>query len=171
MFPSGSVAYRLIEEKWFSDIAWLSDAKIRAGYGIAGNNRIGDLLYMQLYGVTGEYALDHSVLPGFAPSALANTELKWEKTVSRSVGLDLGFLSNRIQLSVDYYHNKGNDLLLSVAIPPTLGYTTQLQNVGSTSNRGWEFQLNAIPVQKKISPGLPISISHSTGTGWKALAD
>lgn len=149
IFPSGSVAYRLIEEKWFSDIAWLSDAKIRAGYGIAGNNRIGDLLYLQLYGVTGEYALNHSILPGFAPSALANTELKWEKTISRSVGLDLGFLSNRIQLSVDYYHNKGNDLLLSVAIPPTLGYTSQLQNVGSTSNRGWEFQLNAIPVQKK----------------------
>lgn len=149
VFPSGSVAYRLIEEKWFSDIAWLSDAKLRAGYGVAGNNRIGDLLYMQLYGVTGEYALNHSILPGFAPSALANTELKWEKTVSRSVGLDLGFFSNRVQLSVDYYHNKGNDLLLSVAIPPTIGYTSQLQNVGSTSNKGWEFQLNAIPVQKK----------------------
>ncbi|QEC43389.1 SusC/RagA family TonB-linked outer membrane protein [Pseudobacter ginsenosidimutans] len=149
IFPSGSVAYRLIEEKWLSDIAWLSDAKIRAGYGVAGNNRIGDLLYMQLYGVTGEYALGHTVLPGFAPPALANTELKWEKTVSRSVGLDLGFLSNRLQFTVDYYHNKGNDLLLSVAIPPTLGYTSQLQNVGSTSNRGWEFQLNGTPVQRK----------------------
>lgn len=149
IFPSGSVAYRFIEEKWFSNISWLTDAKIRAGYGIAGNNRIGDLLYMQLYGVTGEYALNHSILPGFAPSALASENLKWEKTISRSVGLDLGFLSNRIQFSADYYHNKGNDLLLSVAIPPTNGYSTQLQNVGSTSNRGWEFQINAIPVQRK----------------------
>ncbi|WP_127124737.1 SusC/RagA family TonB-linked outer membrane protein [Pseudoflavitalea rhizosphaerae] len=149
IFPSGSIAYRLIEEKMFSDIAWLSDAKVRGGFGVAGNNRIGDLLYMQLYGVTGEYALNHTILPGFEPPALANENLKWEKTVSRSIGLDLGFLSNRIQFSVDYYHNKGNDLLLSVAIPPTNGYTSQLQNIGATSNRGWEFQLNAIPVQRK----------------------
>lgn len=149
IFPSGSLAWRFSQEKFMAGTSgWLSDAKIRVGFGTAGNNRIGDLLYQQLYGVTGEYALNHSILPGFAPAALANEDLKWEKTVSRTIGLDLSFFNNRVQLTADYYKNSGKDLLLSVAIPPTTGYTSQLQNVGSTSNRGIELQLNAVVLQK-----------------------
>ena len=148
-FPSGSLAWRFSQEKFMNNFNWLSDGKVRIGYGTAGNNRIGDLLYLQLYGVTGEYALNHSVLPGFAPSALANENLSWEKTISKNIGLDLSFLQNKIQLTVDVYKNEGKDLLLAVAIPPTSGYTTQLQNVGSTSNSGIEFQLSATPIQQK----------------------
>lgn len=128
---------------------FLSDAKVRVGFGAAGNNRISDLLYLQLYGVTGEYALNHSIFPGYAPSALANTDLKWEKTISQNIGIDLSFLNNKINLSVDGYYNKGKDLLLLVAIPPTSGYVSQLKNVGSTSNMGIEFQLSANVIQKK----------------------
>jgi len=150
LFPSGSIAYRFSQEKWMeSTSSWLSDAKIRAGFGTAGNNRIGDLLYLQLYGVTGEYALNHNVLPGFAPPALANEDLKWEKTVSNNIGLDLSMFRNRLQFTVDLYKNSGKDLLLQVAIPPTNGYSSQLQNVGSTSNRGVEFQINFNAIQKK----------------------
>ena len=75
--------------------------------------------------------------------------MKWEKTVSKNIGFDLSFFKNRIQLTADIYQNKGNDLLLQVAIPPTSGYTSQLQNVGSTSNKGVELQLNATPVQRR----------------------
>ena len=149
LFPSGTLAWRFSQEKFMEGLSFLSDAKVRVGFGAAGNNRISDLLYLQLYGVTGEYALNHSVLPGYAPSALANSELKWEKTISQNIGLDLSFLNNRINLSVDGYYNKGKDLLLLVAIPPTSGYVTQLQNVGSTSNKGVEFQLSASVLQKK----------------------
>ena len=84
-FPAGSVAYRFTSEKMFQNSKWLSDGKIRAGFGNAGNNRIGDLLYLQLYGVTGEYALNHTVQPGFAPSALSNDALKWESTQSQNL--------------------------------------------------------------------------------------
>ncbi len=150
LFPSASVAWRFSKEKFMDGFSsWLSDAKVRLGYGTAGNNRIGDLLYLQLYGVTGEYALNHTILPGFAPSALANETLKWEKTISQNLGFDFSFLKNRINLSADIYYNKGKELLLSVAIPPTTGYTTQIQNVGSTSNRGVELQLNALVLDKK----------------------
>ncbi|HKH62491.1 MAG TPA: TonB-dependent receptor [Flavitalea sp.] len=148
-FPSGSLAWRFSQEKFMENIGWISDAKLRIGYGTAGNNRIGDLLYLQLYGVNGEYALNHTLLPGFSPSALANENLKWEKTISQNIGLDLSFIQNRIQFTVDVYKNEGKDLLLAVAIPPTSGYTSQLQNVGTTSNRGVEFQVNAVAVQKK----------------------
>lgn len=149
LFPSGTLAWRFSQEKFMENISFISDAKIRMGYGTAGNNRIGDLLYLQLYGVTGEYALNHNLLPGYAPAVLANQDLKWEKTISKNIGLDFSFLQNRIQFSVDGYYNKGKDLLLSVAIPPTTGYSAQIQNLGSTSNKGLEFQLSANIIQNK----------------------
>jgi TonB-linked SusC/RagA family outer membrane protein len=128
---------------------FINDAKIRIGYGAAGNNRIADLLYLQLYNISGQYALNHQILTGNSPQALANPFLKWEKNISQNVGLDLSFFRNRLQLTVDAYHNKGNDLLLAVNTPPTSGYTQQIQNVGSTSNRGIEFQISATPIQSK----------------------
>ena len=149
VFPSGSLAWRLSREKFLDDVKWLSDAKLRFGYGIVGNNRIDNLLYLQLYGVTGQYAFNHSILPGFAPTALANPGLKWEQNVTRNIGLDLAFFNNRVQLTVDAYKNSANDLLLAVQIPPTTGYTQQIQNIGATSNRGVEIQLNATPIENK----------------------
>jgi TonB-linked SusC/RagA family outer membrane protein len=149
IFPSGSVAWRLSQEKFMKDVTWINDAKLRFGYGAVGNNRIGDLLYLQLYGVSGQYAFNHSLVPGFAPTALANPNLRWETNITRNLGLDLSILRNRVQLTIDAYKNSANDLLLSVAIPPTTGYTSQIQNIGSTSNRGLEIQLNVVPVQTK----------------------
>ncbi len=149
LFPSGSVAWRFTKEKWFGNIPWLTDGKLRYGYGAVGNNRIDNLLYLQLYGVTGQYAFNHSILPGFAPSALANPGLRWEKNTTSNFGLDLSLFNNRVQFTMDIYKNTAKDLLLAVNIPPTTGYTTQLQNIGATSNRGIEFQLTANAVQKK----------------------
>ena len=149
VFPSGSVAWRFTKEKWFDKITWLNDGKLRYGYGAVGNNRIDNLLYLQLYGVTGQYAFNHSILPGFAPSALSNPDLRWEKNTTSNIGLDLSMFNNRVQFTVDIYKNTAKDLLLAVNIPPTTGYTQQLQNIGATSNRGVEFQLSAVAVQKK----------------------
>ena len=149
VFPSGSVAWRFSKEKLFNKATWLNDGKLRFGYGSVGNNRIGNLLYQQLYGVTGQYAFNHSILPGFAPISLTNPDLRWEKNTTRNFGIDLSMFQNKIQLTVDIYKNSAEDLLLAVAIPPTTGYTSQLQNIGATSNKGVEIQLGATPVQKK----------------------
>lgn len=149
VFPSGSLAWRISKEAFMQDISFINDAKLRFGYGAVGNDRIGDLLYRQLYGVTGQYAFNHSIVPGFAPTALANPNLRWEKNITQNLGLDLSVLNSRLTLTVDAYKNSANDLLLAVQIPPTTGYTSQLQNIGATSNRGIEFQLNAVPVQRK----------------------
>ena len=149
LFPSGSVAWRFSREKIFEKLKWLNDGKLRFGYGAVGNNRIGNLLYLQLYGVTGQYAFNRSIVPGFAPTSLANPNLRWEVNVTRNLGLDLAFFNNRLQLSVDAYKNSANNLLLDVAIPPTTGYNSQIQNIGATSNRGLEFQLNATPISKR----------------------
>ncbi len=149
VFPSGSIAWRFSKEKWFEKANWLTDGKLRLGYGSSGNNRIGNLLYQQLYGVTGEYAFNHSILPGFAPIALSNPNLRWENNTSLNFGIDLGFFNNRAQLTIDAYKNSAKDLLLAVAIPSTTGYSTQLQNIGATSNKGLEIQLNSTPVVYK----------------------
>lgn len=149
VFPSGSIAWRFSKEKFFDNVKWLIDGKLRIGYGAVGNNRIGNLLYQQLYGVTGEYAFNHSILPGFSPISLSNPDLRWEKNTSQNYGLDLALFNNKLNLSVDVYKNTAKDLLLSVAIPPTTGYTSQLQNIGATSNRGIEIQLGTNPIQKK----------------------
>ncbi len=145
-FPSGSFAWRFSRESFMEGLDWLNDGKIRFGFGAVGNNRIGNLLYRQLYGVTGQYAFNHSILPGFAPSALASPNLRWEANKTRNIGLDLSLFKNRVQFSVDAYKNTADDLLLSVDIPATTGYSTQLQNIGATSNRGIEFQLGATPI-------------------------
>ncbi|OQP47384.1 SusC/RagA family protein [Niastella yeongjuensis] len=149
VFPSGSVSWRFSQEAFMKDLSWLNDAKLRFGYGSVGNNRIDNLLYLQLYGVTGQYAFNHIIQPGVAPTALQNPDLRWERNTTMNLGLDWAMLNNRLQFTVDVYKNTAKDLLLAVNIPPTLGYTTQLQNLGATSNRGIEFQVSAIPISKK----------------------
>lgn len=149
IFPSGTLAWRFSQEDFMQGVGFINDAKIRVGYGTAGNNRIDDFLYLQLYNTNGLYALNHIALPGYEPEALANPNLRWERNISRSIGLDLSLLNNKIQFTVDAYKNSGNDLLLAVAIPPTSGYTSQIQNLGSTSNKGLEFQINATPISSK----------------------
>lgn len=147
--PSGSVAWRISKEKFMQNISWISDAKIRYGYGQVGNNRIGNNLYLQLYGVTSSYALNHAVLPGFVPTALSNPDLEWEKNITRNFGLDLSLFNDKLQFTMDIYKNTASNLLLNVKIPATTGYTDQIQNVGSITNSGVEFQINASPVSRK----------------------
>lgn len=149
IFPSGTIAWKFSNEKFMESLHFITEGKLRLGYGTAGNNRIDDFLYLQLYNTSGQYALNGIVQPGYEPEALANSILRWEKNVSKNIGLDLSFLNNRIQFTVDAYENEGNNLLLAVAIPPTSGYTSQIQNLGSTSNKGLEFQINATPISKK----------------------
>lgn len=149
VFPSGSVAWRVSKEKFMSNVSWINEAKLRFGFGAVGNNRIDNLLYRQLYGVTGQYALNHSILPGYAPTSLANPALRWESNTTKNFGIDLAVFKNRLQFTLDVYKNTAKNLLLAVAIPPTTGYTSQIQNIGSSSNKGVELQINATPLSGK----------------------
>jgi TonB-linked SusC/RagA family outer membrane protein len=142
-FPAGSVAWRMTKEKFLSNVTFLNEAKLRFGYGTMGNNRIGDYLYLNTYvNNTRFYGLNGQVVNAYVPSSLPNESLKWEATVNRNWGLDLSLFRNRLNMSVDYYLNTSKDLLLNVNIDPTYGFTSQLQNIGKTENKGWEFQFN-----------------------------
>lgn len=149
-FPSGSVAWRISQEKFMQRFDFITDMKLRLSYGQSGNNRINDFLYMDNY-VTNifPYGLNNSLIPSYSVAQLANPNLKWEKTVSRNIGLDLDFFKNRLSLTVNAYQNDVKDLLINVPIPGSSGYSTQLQNVGSTRNKGLEFQVSATVIEKK----------------------
>jgi len=118
---------------------------LRFGLGRVGNNRINDYLFLTTFANDGRYfyGINNQAVIAYYPSTLPNPDLKWESTVNRNFGVDISFIRNRINLSVDYYNNISKDLLLFVPIASTYGYTTQYQNIGKTSNKGVEVQLGA----------------------------
>ncbi len=149
-FPSGSVAWRVKNEKFMKESKTFSDFKFRAGFGSVGNNRINDYLFLTTFRNDGAYyyGINNQAITAYYSSGLVNEALQWESTVNRNFGIDLGFLNDRISLSVDYYDNSSKNLLLNVPIASTYGYSSQLQNIGQTSNRGVEIQLNAAVIKK-----------------------
>lgn len=149
-FPAGSFAWRVKNENFMQKVNFISDLKFRASYGTVGNNRIADYLYLTTFRNDGGYyyGLNGQAIYAYYPSSLANENLKWEATDSKNLGMDISFFKNRFNLSVDVYNNTSKDLLINVPIPATFGYTSQLQNIGKTRNRGVEFALNTILIQR-----------------------
>ena len=158
-FPSGSVAWRIHEEKFMRKLSFVSEAKLRASYGITGNNRVADFAYLSVLRQTGftngsgnstpGYYFNNAHIPGSAPVEVGNKDLKWERTAQMDIGLDLGFLSNRINLTVDYYNKKTSDLLLLANLAASTGYLTGYKNIGKVSNQGLEFTLNTVNIDNK----------------------
>jgi hypothetical protein len=150
-FPSGSVAWRVKNEKFMEKVDFISDLKFRAGFGTVGNNRINDYLFLTTFRNDGTYyyGINNQAVTAYYSSSLVNEALQWESTVSRNYGMDLGLFNDRVSLSVDYYNNNASNLLLNVPIASTYGYSTQLQNIGKTSNKGVEIQLNVAAIRKQ----------------------
>jgi TonB-linked SusC/RagA family outer membrane protein len=145
LFPAGSFAWRAKNEKFLKDVDFISDLKLRAGFGQVGNNRISDYLFLTTYRNDGNffYGINNNAILAYYSSGLVNQDLKWESTVNRNLGIDISLFNGRVEMNVDYYNNTSKDLLLNVPVASTYGYSTQLQNIGKTSNKGFEIQLNA----------------------------
>jgi TonB-dependent starch-binding outer membrane protein SusC len=145
-FPAASVGWVLSEESFLKNSSALSFLKLRASYGLTGNSEIGESQFQSLYTVT-----NYPNFAGFSPSQLANPNLHWEKSAQADVGLDFGFLKNRITGELDYYHKHTTDLLLNTNIPSTTGYysyssgsATIYQNLGEMTNEGVEFLITSL---------------------------
>lgn len=163
-FPSGAFAWHFSEEKLIKKINFLSDAKLRLSYGKIGNNRVSDFAYFSAL----EQTLNDSYSPGGAfiggayPSALGNNNLKWETTTETDLGLDIGFLKQRITLTADVYLKKTTDLLLNALLPATTGYSSAFKNVGSIENKGLELTLSTININKgKVNWNTNFNISFN----------
>lgn len=148
-FPSVSAAWRLKEEPFLRNVSWLSDLKLRASYGISGNNRITQYAYITTVGKV-NYTMGNNVVDGYAPSAtLGNSEIGWEQTNSGNIGLSAGFLNNRIQLNVDVFQAKTKALLLKTPTSYVSGYNNEWKNIGKMRNQGVEIELNTVNIEKK----------------------
>ncbi len=137
-FPSFSVGWRVSQEKFMQDIEQISDLKLRASYGISGNNRIGNYSAIGLLS-TGFYPTGNDVRNTVNPSTMPNDYLGWEKTRQYNLGFELGMFDNRVRFEADFYDSQSVDLLLNVPVPTITGYSTQMQNIGKVQNRGMEF--------------------------------
>jgi len=148
-FPSGAVAWRLSDETFMKPLRFISNAKIRASYGSTGNNRVSDFAYLSRVSLPSNVGYSYYNDPVVAAvlSSLGNVNLKWETTNQTDIGLDLGFLDQRISLEADLYRKVTSNLLLDASLPGSMGFNTALKNIGKVQNQGLELTLNTINVR------------------------
>jgi TonB-linked SusC/RagA family outer membrane protein len=144
LFPSVRLGWSLVEEEFLKNSSTISEMKFRASYGLTGNDQIGNFDARGLYGGGGNY----SGSAGILPSSLANLDLGWETNNTTNLGLDFGFFENRITGSVDAFDRRTKRLLLSQPILWINGFGGISNNVGELQNRGLEFELSTVNIDK-----------------------
>ncbi|WP_282142696.1 SusC/RagA family TonB-linked outer membrane protein [Cellulophaga baltica] len=144
IFPSGAIGWKVSNEEFLANNGTISNLKLRASYGVTGNQAIGAYeslaRFVDLYAVTNGQTVN-----AVTPDQVANANLKWESSYQTNLGLDLGLFSNRISLALDYYNIDTKDLLLADASQPEyLGFATlaSIRNVGEVNNKGFEVSLS-----------------------------
>ncbi len=148
-FPSFAVGWRLVEEDFISNLDIFSTLKLRGSWGITGNTNISPYQSLSGFSVTQSFIDGPTNLAiGFAPSNIANPELKWEETKQLDIGLDFGFLKDRLVFTVDYYNKTTEDLLAFVNLPQSSGFTNVLRNIGTVENKGVEIQASGVIADK-----------------------
>lgn len=140
VFPSFGLGWRVSEEEWMKNIDWLNNFKIRASWGMTGTMPDSKYGFTTMLGKT-EYILGEgqAIAYGYAPSGKSNPDFKWETTTQKNIGVDLGFLNGRLNLSGDFYHKYTKDILQSLPNPSYTGMSGTLTNVGEMKNQGFEF--------------------------------
>ncbi|MEW4923954.1 TonB-dependent receptor [Algibacter sp. 2305UL17-15] len=148
VFPSVALGWKVSEESFFPKEGIVNNLKLRFSYGENGNQAVGP--YDNLSRLTDRSYLNfEETAPGFIPSQLANNGLSWETTATYNLGVDLGILKNRFNLSIDAYRARTSDLLLDRLIPSVHGITEVTQNIGETQNQGIEIALGGAIVDAK----------------------
>jgi TonB-linked SusC/RagA family outer membrane protein len=148
MFPSGSLAWRISDEDFLQGTKVFSNLKLRASYGTTGNYSVG--AYSTIGKITSSrynWGKTEGAM-GYAPSSLNSPSLTWEKSGQTNIGLDMGFLDNRISATVEVYRTNTSDLLLTRSLPTVSGFGSITQNIGETRNQGIELTINTINFNK-----------------------
>ncbi len=149
-FPSASVGWRVSQENFLKNVNQISELKVRASYGIVGNNNIGD------YGSIGSVSASNYILGsgngaivnGLVQNSISNRMLGWEQTKQTDIGVELGMFQNRVYINADYYNSLTSGLLLNVPVPLITGFSSALQNIGQVRNRGVEFSIDTKNIVK-----------------------
>ncbi|VXA92287.1 TonB-linked outer membrane protein, SusC/RagA family [Flavobacterium sp. 9R] len=145
LFWAAGFAWNAKQEAFLQDSRVISDLKLRASIGTAGNDRVGDFAFFPLYAGGAGGAYNNS--PGFSYSQPANNEYRWEQSKTINLGTDVSLFNSRVNVSVDVYSKKTTDLILSPPIPATNGFNTITGNFGSMENKGIEVDINTLNVK------------------------
>ena len=154
-FPSISGAWVINKEKFLKDVKWIDQLKLRAAFGLAGNNNIDNDLWRYLYttNATGGPAFGEATVGGElyygAPGKYPNKDIKWETTITRNLAMDISLFGGRLSITPEIYWNTTRDLLYNSTIPSVSGYQKQMQNIGKVANNGWELTVNGDIVRGK----------------------
>lgn len=143
-FPSVSVGWLVDQEDFFSPLSDIVTMfKLRASWGETGNQEIGNNRSLITFNSGRTLVLDDQFVNTLKPSRIANPDLKWETTEQVNVGLDMGFLDNKMSASLDWFWKNTSDMLLSLPVPRSTGYGSKLVNMGGMVNKGLEFSLSS----------------------------
>ncbi|TDE14860.1 SusC/RagA family TonB-linked outer membrane protein [Dyadobacter psychrotolerans] len=180
-FPSVAVGWNLHNENFIKAFSFVSELKLRASYGLSGNQAIAVGATKATLATTNT-VVDQSVQTGYVQSNMANDKLHWETTKQGNVGLDMSFFNNKLDFEFNYYKKNSVDLLIALVIPPSNGFTRYNTNLGSVENKGYEFDLGLKPLsgslQWDVSANLSInrnkivnlgSVESFVGTAFLAI--
>ena len=159
-FPSGAFAWRIIEEDFMKGVGLLSDLKFRTSYGFTGSQAIGAYATLNQLS-SGKTIFGDALYNTFAPGTTLPGNLKWETTEQYDMGLDIAIVNNRYRLGIDAYVKNTRDLLNTVQLPSSLGFTRTIQNIGQIQNKGLEFNADAILSDKKFQWDINANISFN----------
>jgi len=146
-FPSFSAGWNFKNESFLQNVTWLSMGKLRASWGINGNDDIGNFRYDVYMSSNNNYVFGsgangtETVNVGTKPNGLSNPDAKWEQSRQADLGIDLGFFSNRLTATIDYYNKKTTDMLLDMPVPSYSGDSAPIGNLGDMVNQGVEIEL------------------------------
>jgi TonB-linked SusC/RagA family outer membrane protein len=155
-FPSAAVAWNIANEQFMQGRDWMSNLKLRASLGRVGSTAVppyGTIGSLQSSLGNGYYNFGSTGAVGVVPASIPNPNLSWEYTTTANLGLDFGFLQNRITGSIEVYQQRTSNLLLPDALPGATGYTAFTKNIGLTQNRGLEISLTTINIRPKNADG------------------
>lgn len=161
-FPSAALAWKISEEDFMKQVSWISDLKVRASIGTAGNQAIAP--YQTLDRLSTNipiFGTGQGV--GFVSSGFANESLMWETTKQIDVGIDLDLFKDRIGIIADYYKKNTTNLLINATLPPSSGYSSSTRNVGEIQNQGFEFSVSykTLTGQVRSETSLNMTINRS----------
>ena len=159
-FPSGAIAWNVAEESFMDDIPEVSQLKVRASYGVTGNQAIAE--YRSLARLSTVHSVQGGqVVNAVRPSSVANNNLTWESTAQTDIGFDLGLFNQRVMLVADYYYKKTTNLLFDLPLPQYSGYENMLKNIGSLENKGFEFTLSTLNIDKELKWSTDLNFSFN----------
>ena len=164
LFPSVSLGWRIDQEDFMKNIRWIDELKLRAGYGVTGNQEIANYQSLSRLSTSGKFYYNGQWVNSYGPASNENADLKWEKKSEFNIGIDFSVLKGRLSGTIDYYDRTTSDLLYtySVPVPPNL-YNRKFTNVGVIKNSGIELTLDALPVKTRdFSWNTVLTLAHNS---------